>query len=94
MRSLHGWRPVDVTDAQIVDSGQQNRIELYGTACNADLAADVRETDAAVGMLIWMRNVYRGGDRAGGLAVTLGEPPGDRVLVDLADWQRIEILTR
>ena len=52
----------------------------------------MRENDEAVLVLISMRNVYRHGDCGGGLAVTLGEPLGDRMLIDLYDWHPIDVL--
>ena len=86
------WRSIDITDAQVVGSDQENSIEFYVPACNADLVADVRENEEAVLVLISMRNVNRGADCGGGLAVTLSEPLGDRVLIDLYDWDPIDVL--
>jgi hypothetical protein len=85
------WRPVEVTQAQILDLSDRTRIEFYVPACNADLSAEVRETDGAVGVLISMRNVWRGMDCGGGLAVTLGEPLGNRELVDLSSLRPVDI---
>ncbi len=86
------WRSVNVTEAQVGLFDRENSIELYVPACNADLVADVRENDEAVLVLISMRNVWRGMDCGGGLAVTLAEPLGERVLIDLYDWEPIDIL--
>ena len=56
------------------------------------LVADVRENEEAVLVLISMRNVNRGADCGGVIAVTLSEPLGERVLIDLYDWEPIDIL--
>ncbi|MEE9178506.1 MAG: hypothetical protein V3U46_08760 [Acidimicrobiia bacterium] len=82
-------RPADVTHAQLVNS-RGDHLEVFVSACNADLSAEIRETDQAVGVLVTKRHEWDA-DCGGGLAISLTEPLGGRVLIDLSDWKVIEV---
>ena len=65
-------------------------VVLTVASCNADLSFRVHESEEAVAVPVWKR-YDTNDDCADGLQVPLGAPLGDRVLIDLSNWDVVEV---
>jgi hypothetical protein len=66
-------------------------VVLTVASCNANLSFRVRESEEAVAALVWKRYDTMD-DCADGLRIPLESPLGDRVVIDLSNWEVVEVI--
>jgi len=79
------------TDIRMVRPEVANRLDVELTTCNAERQATVAESDEAVFIRVMIRNNHAGLDCADGMTITLERPLGNRVVVDVSGWDRVEV---
>ena len=83
-------RPTGIEEVYLDPSGG-NRLDVELTTCNAKRQATVAESDEAVFIRVMIRNNHAGLDCADGMTITLERPLGNRVVVDVSGWDRVEV---